>query len=350
VRRGDPLLVRGWALSAAGPIAFDAVEVRFADGTAFDAITGLARPDVCAVFGLPAETLPGFTAVVPTDNLPPGPLTAEVLGRLGGGSALPVGRFSFTLIGPRRRADLTPGVPSQRVIVDPPVIDRNGAAPVLVVRGWALDGLSRPGLRVVVSIGEFGGEAIYGYARADVCAALGLSPLSEPCGFELRVPCDEVAIPALVVAHCDDVDGTRSSSAAVALPADFATPPLAAPAARGAIDELQVIDSRDIVTDRLRAVRARDGDRLVLSGWAAHEGEPGAELVAVIDGYLRQPVGRRIKRADVAAAGLGPPHAGFVTTIRLRGLPAGLHVVEIFARRADGTLVPTAARATVEIG
>jgi hypothetical protein len=324
--------------------------VRFADGSAFDAVVALARPDVCAFFGRPAEVAPGFTAVVPTGALPPGPLTAEVLGRHGDGPAVPIGRFAVTVRGPRRSEDLTPGVPSPRVIVDPPVVERDGAAPVLAVRGWALDGLSRPGRRVVVAIGGFGAEAVYGYPRADVCAALGLSPASEACGFALRVPCDELDAAAPIVAHLDDADGIRSTSAAVPLPADFAFAPATAAAARGAIDELHVLDPRDVAADRTRAVRAHAGDRLVVSGWAAHEGEPDAELIAVVDGTRRHPVGRRVERPDVVAAGLGSAQAGFVATIPLDGLSTGLHVVEIFARRDDGSLVPTAARATVQVG
>jgi hypothetical protein len=350
VRRGDPLLVRGWAFDGDGPAAFDGLEVRFPDGSAFDAVGGLARPDVSAAFGLPAELAPGFVAVVPTEAFPPGPLSGEIHGLRAGRPALAVGRFAVTVAGGRRQVDLIPGVGSERVVLDPPLIDRGGALPVLTLRGWALDGQARPGRRVVVALGAFGVEAVYGYPRPDVCAALGLSSLSEACGFELRLPCDELDGPGSAVAHLDDLDGLRSSSRPVPLPAELDFAPLAAPLARGAIDELHVIDPRNVVRQRAGAVAAQAGDRLVLSGWAAHEGEPAAELVAVLDGTRRHPVARRAERFDVAAAGLGPPDAGFIVTIPLDGLSAGPHEVEIFVRRPDGVLVPTAARATVQVG
>lgn len=348
VRRGDPLLLRGWAF-AEGPAPFDALEVRFPDGSAFDAVGGLPRPDVSAAFGLPPELAPGFVAVVPTESFAPGPLAGELYGLRAGRPALPAGRFALTVAGGRRELDLTPGPHSELVVVDPPLIERGGTLPVLIVRGWALDAQGRPGRRVVVGLGGLGVEALYGRPRPDVCAALGLSPLSEPCGFELRLPCDELEGPGEAVAHLDDLAGLRSSSRPVPLPPDLDFAPLSAPAARGAIDELLVVDPRSVVRQRVCAPAAHAGDQLVLSGWAAHEGEPGADLVAVLDGTRRHPVTQRIERPDVAAAGLGPPAAGFVATIPLQGLSAGPHEVEIFVRRADGRLVPTAARTAVRL-
>ena len=92
------------------------------------------------------------------------------------------------------------------------------------------------------------------------------------------------------MAHLDDLAGLRSSSRPVPLPPDLDFAPLSAPAARGAIDELLVVDPRSVVRQRTSAPAAHAGDRLVLSGWAAHEGDPGADLVAVLDGTRRHPV------------------------------------------------------------
>jgi hypothetical protein len=351
VRRGDPLIIRGWALQAPDRQPFDSIEALIGTGLAVDAIVGVERPDVVAALSLEPAVNAGFVIVAETDELTAGPQEVIVRGRRAGDEPQRIGSFAIDVRGPRRVLDAIPGAVSTRVVVDRVEIDHSAVIPVVQIDGWALDEVTwQPGSRVVVTIGALAVEAVYGYPRPDVVATFGLDPTANGCGFRTRVALDELDDARDVFAHLDTIDGVRRSSTAALLPPSAA--PLAndtIPRARGCIETLHVLDPAAGIRDATRALRAKRGDQVVVTGWAASDYDALTELVAIVDGTHRIPIHTRLERHDVAAAYPDAAVSGFVVGVEVDVLAPGFHEVAIHVLGSDRAFHSTSARATIEV-
>ncbi len=326
----------------------------FANGTVAQGLVGLDRVDVAAHLGSAPAATAGFVIVAPTDTIVAGPQEIVVRARHGDEPPQPIGVVTIDVRAGTRASDATAGVTSQNVHVDDVHSDAGGLVPVIVVHGWALDEESLlPGRGVVVAIGGLAVDATYGYPRPDVTTALGLGPESEPCGFRIRIACDEIeaesAIGGTVRAHLDGVvDGVRWSSAAVPLPADvLGWVALPAANARGRIETVHVTDPAAGLRASSGALEVRAGDRAILTGWTAFDG-PG-ELVALVDGRVRAPAAERVAPERVTAAFPDATPGGFIISLGTEDLAPGYHAVEIFVRDAARTLHPTGAHLTIDV-
>ena len=349
VRRGDPLVVRGWALDAISRDSFDSIDAVFADGTVADGVVGLPRPDVVQAFALEPSVQPGFTIVAATDDLTAGPQEVLVRGLRLDDEPQRIATFGIEVRAPARAIDATAGISSARVVIDPIRIDGAVKAPIAIIEGWALDETSwLPGTRVVVTAGKLAVEAVYGYPRPDVVTVFGLGDAALHCGFRARVACDELDAPE-ARAHLDTAGGARYSGEAVALPQCAglsALMPAAEP--RGSIESICVLDPDSNVRELARPVRVHPGDRVVITGWTEC-GSGDGEILAVVDGMRRVSAFHDTAREDVAASLAGRPPAGFSASIGIDALAPGVHEIDVYVRGDDGTFRRTAARAAIEI-
>jgi len=71
--QGEQLFVRGWAVDEANDAPARAVHLVVDDLPSVPAVYGLERVDVAGVFGKPHFTASGFTGLLATSGLPPGP-------------------------------------------------------------------------------------------------------------------------------------------------------------------------------------------------------------------------------------------------------------------------------------
>ncbi len=318
--------IAGWAIDNTSTIgsAISKVQV-FVDGTlAGNAIYGISRPDVCALWpGRPGCPNVGYTYQWNT-------------------SALAAGQHTITVSA--TDSDGTPDSGTAGITVtvsdSPPtvVIDSPHAAAVVsgstMISGWALDSAGRIGTAIssvkVQVDGVVVGNATYGSSRPDVCAAYAGRPGCPNVGFTYAL--NTLTLTAGV--HTITVSAVDSDGI---------------PDVGSASVSITVLETPPTVYIDAPAPGAIVSGVVAVGGWAIDTatsiGTAIGNVQIEVDGVL---VGSAIYgtlRSDVCSAWPGRPgcpNVGFMYSLNTAGLSMGSHTLTAVATDTDGTPLSSA--------
>jgi hypothetical protein len=325
---GRTVTVSGWALDNASVVgtAIGSVQVKV-DGTVVGTATyGTPRPDVCAAFpGRPGCPNVGFTYQLNTSSLSAGMHTITAVAT-DTDTSPDVGSYSVSV------TVSAATLPS--VVIDSLPAGSNGLVAVsgtVTVSGWALDNTLSVGTAIgsvqIQVDGAVVGNAAYGLARPDVCAAFPSRFGCPNVGFTYQLNTASLTAGThTITATATDTDGTPdtgSFSVAVTVPSG-ATPPSVS------------IDSP--------SAGATVSGAVTISGWAidsiARIGTAISSVQVLVDYQFVGNATYGVARPDVCTAfpsRIGCPNVGFSYQLNTAPLSSGNHTITILATDLDAT-------------
>jgi uncharacterized protein (TIGR03437 family) len=305
--------VQGWSIDASAPITGVKILV---DGNSFGtAAYGASRPDVCASYpgaiGCPNV---GWSGSVDTSSLPNGAHSFQVTATDANGVSY-TSSAAFTVSN-----DVTDGPTRANIDLPGPGYTYHGA---LTFSGWALnDNTSISSVQVFVD-GAQRGNATYGAARADVCAA-----------FPGRAGCPNVGW-SYYLDTGSLADGTHN----------FSITALAANGQKTTVANSFIVSNHAtgnpviITIDTPGATSGTFSGTATFSGWALDSNAAINSVTIAVDGVVYGGANYNLARTDVCTAlpnYPGCPNVGWNAMIDTTQLSDGSHTLSITANPNSG--------------
>jgi hypothetical protein len=330
------VVVSGWAIdnTSAPGTAISSVQVKIDGAVVGNASYGISRPDVCLAFpGRPNCPNVGYSFSLNTSGLSVGSHTLTVSATDSDGVP-DTGSSSLTF-------NIQSTSPPPTVAIDSPLVN-SVVSGVINVSGWAIDNATSAGGTPIASVqvsvdGTMVGNATYGGARPDVCAAFPSRPNCPNVGYSFSLNTSGLSSGSHVITvSATDTDGVpdvgaKSVTITVSTPTG---PPV-------------------VYIDNPTSGAVLTGTATV-SGWAIDNGvgvgTPIAGVQIKVDGSVVGSATYGTPRSDVCAAFPGRPNCpnvGFTYALDTSMLSVGSHTLSAVATDTDG--VPDSGSWTVAI-